>query len=134
MALIADKVTSKKLENRLDEFSKFGMTLYYLLEEGRINIGDLENLFFSHDDEKSSFIYSKLIRHVNPKDIKMSFDKYSIENPNNDYLTKDKYQNNLNILYTKKLINTILNDSKDNIDKVYINTYDYLLKNDNYNE
>ncbi len=134
MALIADKVTSKKLENRLDEFSKFGMTLYYLLEEGRINIGDLENLFFSHDDEKSSFIYSKLIRHVNPKDIKMSFDKYSIENPNNDYLTKDKYQNNLNILYTKKLINTILNDSKDNIDKVYINTYDYLLKNGNYNE
>ena len=123
MALIADKVTSKKLENRLDEFSKFGMTLYYLLEEGRINIGDLENLFFSHDDEKSSFIYSKLIRHVNPKDIKMSFDKYSIEN-----------QNNLNILYTKKLINTILNDSKDNIDKVYINTYDYLLKNGNYNE
>ena len=134
MSLIADKVTSKKLENRLDEFSKFGMTLYYLLEEGRINIGDLENLFFSHDDEKSSFIYSKLIRHVNPKDIKMSFDKYSIENPNNDYLTKDKYQNNLNILYTKKLINTILNDSKDNIDKVYINTYDYLLKNGNYNE
>lgn len=64
----------------------------------------------------------------------MSFDKYSIENPNNDYLTKDKYQNNLNILYTKKLINTILNDSKDNIDKVYINTYDYLLKNGNYNE
>ena len=134
MALIADKVTSKKLENRLDEFSKFGMTLYYLLEEGRINIGDLENLFFSHDDEKSSFIYSKLIRHVNPKDIKMSFDKYTIENPNNDYLTKDKYQNNLNILYTKKLINTILNDSKDNIDKVYINTYDYLLKNGNYNQ
>ena len=57
MALIADKVTSKKLENRLDEFSKFGMTLYYLFEEGRININDLENIFFSHDDEKSSFIY-----------------------------------------------------------------------------
>ncbi len=134
MALIADKVTSKKLENRLDEFSKFGMTLYYLFEEGRININDLENIFFSHDDEKSSFIYSKLIRLVNPKDIKMSFDKYSIENPNNEYLAKDIYQNNLNILYTKKLINTILNDSKDNIDKVYVNTYDYLLKNGNCNE
>ena len=134
MALIADKVTSKKLENRLDEFSKFGMTLYYLFEEGRINISDLENLFFSHDDEKSSFIYSKLIRHVNTKDIKMSFDKYSIENPNTSYLAKDIYQNNLNILYTRKLINTILSDSKDNIDKVYVNTYDYLLKNSNYNE
>lgn len=134
MALIADKVTSKKLENRLDEFSKFGMTLYYLFEEGRINISDLENLFFSHDDEKSSFIYSKLIRHVNPKDIKMSFDKYSIENPNTSYLAKDIYQNNLNILYTRKLINTILSDSKDNIDKVYVNTYDYLLKNSNYNK
>ena len=45
MALIADKVTSKKLENRLNEFSKFGMTLYYLFEEGRVNLNDLENLY-----------------------------------------------------------------------------------------
>ena len=63
MALIADKVTSKKLENRLNEFSKFGMTLYYLFEEGRVNLNDLENLFFSHDDEKSCFIWLKHIAH-----------------------------------------------------------------------
>ncbi len=129
MALIADKVTSKKLENRLNEFSKFGMTLYYLFEEGRVNLNDLENLFFSHDDEKSCFIYGKLIRHVKPNDIKVSFDRYSIKHPNTNYLEKEKYEDNLNILYTKKIINTILNDSKENIDKIYINTYNYLLAN-----
>ena len=43
MALILDKTTSKKLENRLTEFSKFGMIFYYLFEEGRASISDLEN-------------------------------------------------------------------------------------------
>lgn len=133
MALIADKITSKKLENRLSEFSKFGMTLYYLLEEGRVNINDLENIFFSHDDEKSCFIYGKVIRHVKPNDIKLSFDKYSIEHPNIDYLDNSQYKDNLNLLYTKKIISTILDYAKDNIDKIYINTYNYLLANSSDN-
>lgn len=133
MALIADKVTSRKLENRLSEFSKFGMTLYYLLEEGRVNINDLENIFFSTDDEKSCFVYGKLIRRVKPNDMELSFDRYSIEHPNTNYLEKDKYQNSLNVLYTQKIINTILADTKDNIDKLYVNTYNYLLANNSDN-
>ena len=79
MALIADKATSKKLEDRLCEFSKLGMIFHYLLEEGRASISDLESLFFSKDDEKSCFIYGKLIQHVEPKDLKLSYDRYSIE-------------------------------------------------------
>ena len=33
MALLTDKTTTKKLENRLSEFTEYGMTLYYLFEE-----------------------------------------------------------------------------------------------------
>ena len=46
MALLTDKYTTETLENRLNEFSEYGMTLYYLFEEGRTNIDDLSNLFF----------------------------------------------------------------------------------------
>ena len=59
----------------------------------------------------------------------MSFDRYSKDNPNLDGLEKAKYEEDLNIIYTKKILNTIVNDAKDKIDKVYINTYDYLLAN-----
>ena len=129
MALIADKKTSKKLENRLNEFSKLGMTLYYLLEEGRASITDLENIFFSTDDEKSCFIYGKIIKKVKPTDLKLSFDKYSELHPNTGCLENSEYKDNLNLIYTKKIINKILNDSKENIDKLYINTYNHLLIN-----
>ncbi len=132
MALITDKKTSKKLENRLTEFSKFGMTLYYLLEEGRVNIKDLEKIFFSSDDDKSSLIYSRLIKNVDPVDLKVSFNKYKI-----DYSSLDKDESDLidtlNILYTKKIINEIVTDSTRQIDKTYVNTYDYLLTNNTNN-
>jgi len=129
MALIADKTTSKKLQNRLNEFSKLGMTLYYLFENGRININELERLFFSSDDEKSCLVYANLIKKVKSSDLKESFNKYSLEYPNTNLLEKDKYEDKLNLLYTEKIINTILSFSHDNIDKIYINTYNYLLVN-----
>ena len=44
MALLTDKYTTETLENRLNEFSEYGMTLYYLFELGRTNIDDLSNL------------------------------------------------------------------------------------------
>jgi hypothetical protein len=76
MALMADKQTSKMLENRFNEFTEYGMTLYYLLEEGRLNIKDLESILFSKDDEKSSFIYGKILKHTKPNDFKDSYNKY----------------------------------------------------------
>ena len=120
--LLADKKTCKKLENRLDEFKIFGTTLYYLLEEGRTNINDLESIFFSKDDEKSNFIYGKIMKHIKPNDLKQSYSKYVIDYPNTD-------EKNLNIIYTKKIIDIILDNSRENIDKDYINTYEYLLTN-----
>ena len=126
MALLVDKKTSQKLESRLSEFSEYGMTLYYLLEEGRTNIKDLENILFSKDDEKSSFIYGKVMKHMKPSDLKKSFERYSINYPQSN-IDETDYKKDLNIIYTKKIIDTVIEESKENIDKTYVNTYAYLL-------
>ena len=73
MALLTDKYTTKTLENRLNEFSEYGMTLYYLFEEGRTNLDDLSNLFFSKDDDKTIFTYGKIMKKMNPNDLNDSF-------------------------------------------------------------
>ena len=130
MALLVDKKTSQKLESRLSEFSEYGMTLYYLLEEGRTNIKDLENILFSKDDEKSSFIYGKVMKHMKPSDLKKSFERYSINYPQSN-IDETDYKKDLNIIYTKKIIDTVIEESKENIDKTYVNTYAYLLTNIN---
>ena len=80
MSLIANKETKTKIENRLNEYSKVGITLYYLYEQNRVNINDLKNVFFSEDDEKSCFIYGNIIKHVKTKDIKEMKEKYNIIN------------------------------------------------------
>ena len=122
MALLADKYTTKTLENRLTEFSEYGMTLYYLFEEGRTNIDDLNTLFFSKDDEKTIFTYGKIMKRMNPNDLNESFNKYKDVYPNNT-------KKDLNLIFTKKIIDLLLENQNDNIDKTYINTYNYLLAN-----
>lgn len=121
MALMTNKTTSKKLENRIVEVSEYAMTLYYLFEEGRASLKDLESIFFSKDDEKSSFTYGKILKHMNPSDLKMSLEKYG-QSDTNDI-------KKLNLLYTKKIIDLVLDNATDQIDKTYINTYNYLLTN-----
>ena len=121
MALMTNKTTSKKLENRIVEVSEYAMTLYYLFEEGRASLKDLESIFFSKDDEKSSFTYGKVLKHMNPSDLKMSLEKYG-QSDTNDI-------KKLNLLYTKKIIDLVLDNATDQIDKTYINTYNYLLTN-----
>lgn len=124
MSLIADKKTSEKLENRLNEFKNFGMTLYFLYEENRIKLSELSDIFFSPDDEKSCFAYSNMIRKIKTGDLDKSYEKYKDNYP--DY-NGEKYRDILNNIYTKKIIKEILDTSCDNIDKIYINTYEYLL-------
>ena len=128
MALMLDKKTSKKLENRLNEFKEYGMTLYYLLEENRTSIKDLENIFFSKDDEKSSFIYSKILKHTKPSDLNKAFEKYK-NSENSDNLDENVLKKHLNVIYTKKIIDLINKECSDTIDKTYVNTYDYLITN-----
>lgn len=122
MALLTDKYTTETLENRLNEFSEYGMTLYYLFEDGRTNIEDLANLFFSKDDEKTVFIYGKIMKRMRPNDLEESYNKYKDNYPNNS-------KKDLNIIFTKKLIDLVLENDQNRIDKTYINTYNYLLAN-----
>lgn len=119
--LLTDKETTKKLYDRLVEFSKYGMVLYYMLENGRIESRDLEGIFCSKDDEKSSFLYINLMKRINPIDLEISQEKYIKEEKIDDI-------NRLNLLYTGKLIDTISLQKDTSIDKTYINTYQYLLE------
>lgn len=129
MGLMTDKKTSKMLENRFNEFTEYGVTLYYLLEEGRLNIKDLESIFFSKDDEKSSFIYGKILKHTKPNDFKDSYNKYRISEGEKEFGDENTYKKNLNMLYTKKIIDLIVNQNKNKIDMTYVNTYNHLLAN-----
>lgn len=122
MALLTDKYTTKTLEDRLTEFSEYGMTLYYLFEDGRTSIDDLSNLFFSKDLEKTVFTYTKIMKRMKPIDIEDSFNKYKEDYPNNS-------KKDMNLIFIKKIIDLVLEQREDKIDKTYINTYNYLLTN-----
>ncbi len=118
--MVLDKNRSKKLVNRLNEFTEYGMTLYYLLEEGRTDISELKTLFFSSDDDKSTFTYGMIIRNIGLNDIKNSNDKYKEEHPNEDLKS-------LNVIYIKKLLDEVVVNFEGLIDVNYIDTYNYLL-------
>ena len=122
MALLTDKYTTKTLENRLNEFSEYGMTLYYLFENGRTNITDLKDLFFSNDEEKTIYTYGKIIRKIKLNDLEDSYNKYST-------LYQNCNKKDLNLIFTKKIIDLVLENQKGLIDKTYVNTYNYLLAN-----
>ena len=124
--LITDKKTTMKLNERLGEFSKFGMTFHYLLEEGRIAINEVEDIFFSKDDEKSTFRYMNIMRRVQPNDVMDAFLKYQDDYPKGE-ATEEEHANHLNMIFTSKIINEIADKGDACVDKTYINTYNYLL-------
>lgn len=127
--LITDKKTTMKLNERLTEFSKFGMTFYYLLEEGRISINEVSDIFFSTDDEKSTFRYMNTIRKIMPEDVDSATLRYQNHFAKED-LTDSEYINKLNMFFTAKIINEVANKNEVSIDRTYINTYNYLLDQD----
>ena len=129
MALITDIKTTKKLNDRLNEFSNFGMTIYYLLEEDKIKLKSISEIFFNKDEDKAVVMYLNLIKHIKSKDIEEAYIKYSTINPNTTSISEDKYKDYLNILYISKIINKIAGENNYCIDKTYVNTYNYLLEN-----
>ena len=59
---------------------------------------------------------------MKPNDLQDSYNKYKDVYPNNT-------KKDLNILFTKKIIDLVLEQQANKIDKTYINTYNYLLAN-----
>lgn len=130
MALITDKKTAEKLNDRLNEFSKFGMTIYYLLENERLELETIRDIFFSEDEDKAVVMYLKMMKSIRPNDINLAYVKYMDLNPNTDSIDDSKYTEYLNILYTSKIINEVACSNNLNVDKTYVNTYNYLIEND----
>lgn len=133
MALITDKETTKKLNDRLNEFSTFGMTIYYLLENERLELKTISDIFFAKDEDMAVLMYLQLMKKIKPNDINLAYEKYQNLNPNTEDKSEDQYREYLNVLYTSKIINKIAATNNFNIDKTYVNTYNYLIENDFYN-
>ena len=130
--LITDRNTTNRLNERLGEFSKFGMTFHYLLEQGRVAMNEIEEILFSTDDEKSTFRYINILRRVSPDDVTLAFLKYQDDYPKGDQ-SNTEHEAHLNMIYTGKIINEIASKCDKCIDKTYINTYNYLLDQEENN-
>ena len=127
MALLTDKTTEKDLDERLKEFLQFGMVFEYMLDLDKIDINDLEKMFFSSEREKATLIYSRILHDIKSEYMVLAFDEYSTIYPKASNISEEEYLNYLN----KCCINNIINKINDSlkIDKTYYNTYDYLLNN-----
>ena len=117
--LILDKENCMTLKERVDEYSCYGVILYYLYETNSKLKKDFYNMFFESDKEKSCFSYKKILRCIKDEDIRNAKIKYS-----NDSLNSDA----LNLTYLKKLISKLYDDNKILNSKIYMDTYNYLLQ------
>ena len=129
MALLAvDKI--QDLTERLKEFSEFGMIFNYMLEKSEIDLKDLETIFFDSDSEKVNLKYFTLVKGVKQSYFEEAFYLYSEYFPNVKSLNDGEYAKDLN----KRCINEIIskiNQNNKRIDKTYLNTYSFLLNEDN---
>ena len=128
MALLTDKNTEKDLSERLSEFVQFGMIFNYMLDIGRINISDLDKLFFSTDKDKSILIYSNLLKKIDSSYIDKAYAIYSHEYPNTYNYESDTYNQYINSCCINSLISKIASSDSIKIDKTYYNTYNFLLE------
>ena len=108
------------------------MTFHYLLEENRLSINEVEDIFFSKDDEKSAFRYMNMMKHIMPTDVENAFLRYQDDYPKGD-MSDMEHMNRLNFIFTSKIINEIAGKCDTCVDKTYINTYNYLLDNESEN-
>ena len=131
MEKLIDNDTKKKLEDRLEEYSKYGTSLCYLLEEKRVKLKDFENVFFSKDDEKSCFVYGMILKQITNNDLNESYKRYSNLYPNKNNEENDTYIDSLNKVCTKNIIDEVSYYKGNKIDRLYVNTYNYLLANYN---
>jgi len=131
MALLTDKQTEKDLCERLDEFLQFGMVFNYMLEIDKIDVSDLEGMFFDSDQEKATIIYSTLLKKIDSSDIENSYSLYSNQYPNEGNLDSEGYNFYLNSNCVRQIIDAITTQKRP-LDRTYINTYNYLLNDEGY--
>lgn len=70
---------TKDIYNLTKEINEYGATLYYLIENNKISVDDIENVLFKDSIEQVKLVFPNLISKISVKDIETSFDKYSKE-------------------------------------------------------
>ena len=103
MALITDKLTRKRLNDRLNEFRNFGMTLYYLLEQDHLDLKSISEMFFSDDEDKAVLMYLNLIKKIKPEIEEEAYLKYSNVVVNSNNMNTKDYKKYLRSSITPKL-------------------------------
>ena len=128
MALLTDKQRKKDLSERLQEFSQFGMIFNYMLDIEKVDIDDLEKMFFSSDRDKASLMYTKILKGMKGEYFDKAYTLYSHEYPNDMNYGSDDYSLYLNKCCINNIISRIVENEKNGVmDKTYLNTYTYLL-------
>ncbi len=128
MALLTDEQRKKDLSERLEEFSQFGMIFNYMLDIEKVDIDDLEKMFFSSDRDKASLMYTKILKGMKGEYFEKAYTIYSHEYPNDMNYDDVTYNLYLNKSCINNIISRIAENKKSGVmDKTYLNTYTYLL-------
>lgn len=72
-------LSTKDIYNLLKEINEYGSTIYYMLENNRMDIEDITNVIFKDSIEKVNLLFPKFIEKVTPEDIKEAYDSLSGE-------------------------------------------------------
>ena len=72
-------LSTKDIYNLLKEINEYGSTIYYMLENNRIDIDDITNVIFKDSIEKVNLLFPKFIEKITPEDIKDAHDSLKDE-------------------------------------------------------
>lgn len=106
-------------ENTIKELSSFGISLYYLVDKGIINLKEIENILFIEDTDKLELLFPKLINKITLEDIELSQELYRTRITKLDVIkevlkdNKNKYpqlRNIVGIALDDKLADSIIKD------------------------
>lgn len=65
--------------NLLKEFNKYGATIYYLIEQGKMKLEDVTSILFKKSIEQVSLVFPNFIKKISLNDIDLAYCKYEME-------------------------------------------------------
>lgn len=131
----------KDMEQVLQKYAGFGYTIYYLYQQGKVQIEEIQEVFRKLNPDIASLYLDKLLRKMDLKDMEKAFleyqQEYSKEMCLKDYfaidggkitLKNDIYETALNYRYTEKMLGVLENQSKDPAEGKIVTSYQFLLR------
>lgn len=128
------------MEPVLQKYAGFGYTIYYLYQQGKVGLQDIENIFLKLNPEISFLYLEKVVHQIEESDLEEAYSVSSLEYSKsqclNDYfnfdegkitLKADVYETALNYHYTEKMLNTLSSQELSIQDKRIVGRYHDLL-------